>query len=235
MNTSNPGTQSSPQRRTHSGQTRGGRGSWSAAPNRHNARLAGRVGHIAASLVVSLVALALVSCGEDVDEASVLGVSSTTSSTSSTTTVTATPTTAPNTSTAITTTLTRSELPEVVDRWVEALLAGDAAAVARCYAEDGVWVDHGHPAVRELHHGAIEGGLSAAMGYLTLTEMTLLTAVRTGDAILTEWRWSGTSSNHSRAADDQTPFTAEVQFLFTFDGDLIGTSELSYDYGSVFN
>ena len=112
-------------------------------------------------------------------------------------------------------------------------MAGDAAAVARCYAEDGVWIDHA--LARELHHGAIEGGLSAAFPYLTLTEMTLLIAVQTGDAILTEWRWSGTSSNHSRAAADQTPFTAEVEFLFTFDGDLIKTSEFSYDHGSVFN
>ena len=188
----------------------GGRGSSPTVPSRNNTRPRMRARRIIAPFVVFVVALASGSCSDSADNVVALDGSSTTTSTS-------------------------SELPEVVDEWVEALLAGDAEAVAQCYAEDGVWVDHGHPMPRKLQQPSIAGGLSAAFPYLTLTEITLLSEVRTADAFLTEWRWSGTSSNHSRAATDQTPFTAEVEFLFTFDDDLIETSEFSYDYDSVFN
>lgn len=232
MDTLAPGITQAPPGRTLRGETADGPGSWSNAPSWHNSRPVGRAGRITPYLVVLVVALASVSCGDGIDDAVVIDISTTKSST---TTSASTATTAPSTSTSVTTTLIRSELPEVVDRLVDALMAGDAAAVARCYAEDGIWVDHGHPTVRELRQHSIEVTLSGAFRYLTLTEMTLLNASQAGDAILTEWTWSGTSSNHSRAAADQTAFTAGVEFLFTFDDDLIKTSEFSYDYGSVFN
>lgn len=232
MDTPTPETQLAPPPLTYSGETIAGRGSWSAAPTQHKTRTTRRAGRITVSLVVFVVALTSVSCGDGDDDAASRDVPNTTSST---TVITSTPTMALSTSTSGTTALTRSELPEVVDRWVAAILAGDAAAVARCYTDDGVWVDHGHPTIRELRRVSIAGTLSEAFRYLTLTEVTLPSEVRTGDAILTEWKWSGTSSNHSRAATDQTPFTTDVEFLFTFDGDLIKTSEFSYDYTSLFN
>lgn len=115
------------------------------------------------------------------------------------------------------------ELPDVLDRWAQAVEAGDAEAIAALHTEDGVWYDRAIP--RTLQgRSSIESGLREGLRYLTLTETELLRVERTGDTVVTEWSWAGTSSTHARAAGDQTPFTAEVEFVFELEGDLIACS-----------
>lgn len=128
----------------------------------------------------------------------------------------------------------RDELPAVLQAWEEAAMAGDAAAMAALYTEDGVYYDLGIPRTLE-GRGNIESALKTAFPYLTITEMELVSAVRTGDTIDTKWRWSGTSSVHGRLAADQTPFSAEVEFVFVLQGDAISSSQFIYEYDSVFN
>lgn len=126
------------------------------------------------------------------------------------------------------------EMPDVLDQWTEAVMAGDAAAIAALYTEDGVWHDHARARIFE-GRPAIESGLEGALLYLTLTEMELLSLERNGDTIVTEWRWSGTSSTHARPSDDQTPFETDVDFTFVLDGDAIASSDFTYEYASLFN
>ena len=125
-------------------------------------------------------------------------------------------------------------LPGVVQRWSEAVLAGDPGAVAALHTEDGTWYDRALKRVFQSRE-QIDFGLRAGFPFLTVENMDLLSCRRTGDTIRTEWRWEGTSSTHARAPDDQTPFSAEVEFVFVLEDDLIASTEFSYQYASVFN
>lgn len=201
------------------------------------------------SVALLLAAMLLVSCGDDAQEVTATNAeptSTTTHSPESSTSRNAT-TAQPATTQAPTTTMDTaadghgtadiaSEIPEVVDRYVEALMAGDAAALAALFTDDGVMtgVDENHrrsPLSRSMIHAM----MAAWFGFVDYTEAEHKYVIAEGNTVVLVSMWSGTSSTHGRVGADPTPFSAPTVTVLRLDEGLIASADAYFEYDQVVN
>lgn len=127
-----------------------------------------------------------------------------------------------------------AELPEVVERWVDAMMAGDAEAYAALFTDDGVTTGPSADRTR----GTITGSrIDIAMGnwfsFVTFTAIEPVAVMAEADTVAVEWTWKGTSSTHHRGASDQTPFSATAFTVHELEGNLIARVDAYYTYDEV--
>ena len=129
-----------------------------------------------------------------------------------------------------------SVFPRVVERYLDAMMNGDAEAYAALFTDDavqtGVVEDHTRIA---MSRATIRSMMPVWFEYVTYTDVEHLNVIAEGNTVTIVSTWSGTSSTHARAASDQTPFSAPVVTVFEIDNGLIARCDIYLEYDQIVN
>ena len=131
-----------------------------------------------------------------------------------------------------------SELPEVVQRYYDALMDGDSGALAALFTDDGVLEGTGEGDVRMPLSGpnTISSMMGAWFDYVDYTDIEATDVITIRNTVVVVSRASGDSSTHARGpGGDKTPFSAPLVDVFDLHGDLIARCDGYVEYDEVVN
>ena len=192
------------------------------------------------ALAFLAILLVLAACGDDDTDAAAQTTTTVTTEIAITEPPATTATEAPTTTTAASddTGDAAAELPEVVQRYYDALLDGDSGAVAALFTDDGVLEGPGEGDVRDPLSGTNE--ISSMMGiwfsYVDVTDIEVTEVITMGNTVVVVSIWSGDSSNHARGpGGDKTPYSVPAVDVFELDGDLIARCDAYFEYDALAN
>ena len=124
-------------------------------------------------------------------------------------------------------------LPPLLQRLVDAINAGDSAAAAALYTEDGVHVDIPAGLMVEGRGVQMQGReeiaayFDEALGRVSDARFEPVSGRQAGDLAVLEYTFSGTYVEFGQ------PVTSEGVLIFELDGDLIRRSADYYDFASI--
>ena len=125
-------------------------------------------------------------------------------------------------------------LPPLLQQLVDAINAGDSAAVAALYAEDGAHVDIPAGLMVEGRGVMVQGWeeiaafFAADLGRYRDVRFEPVSGRQVGDLAVLEYTLSGTFAGFGQ------PVTSEGVLIFDLDGDLIRRSADYYDLAAIF-
>ncbi len=132
---------------------------------------------------------------------------------------------------------TTSVLPDVVNLYVDAVLAGDGAALAELFTDEGVLTgvleNHSRSLLRTP--GVIHSMMRLWFCYVDYTDIEQTMILAEGNSVVVVSELVGTSGTHARGCGDKTPFSAVTVTVFVLDDGLLASVDDYFEYDQIAN
>ncbi len=128
-----------------------------------------------------------------------------------------------------------STLPEVVNEYMDAMLASDAMALAALFTDDGVMtgVMQDHSRIPVSTPPTIGTMMRIWFGYVDYTEVTHTSAIVDLNTVVVTSTWSG-SATLGRGAFEPGPFTTPIVTVFELSDGKIDRCDSYYEVDQIF-
>jgi len=127
------------------------------------------------------------------------------------------------------------DMPEILEEFYDALIEGDATAMAALFSEDGGFTGTQQESTRSDYSSPqiMEGMVSLWFSYVDYTDVEHLDVIVEDNTVVVVSGLTGMSSTHQRAS--KTPFSATVADVFELRDGLIAQCDMFFDYNDVVN
>ena len=127
------------------------------------------------------------------------------------------------------------EMPQVLQNLYDAMVEGDATAMAALFTEDGGFTGSQEESTRSEYSSPqmTERMVSLWFRFVDYTDVEHLDVIVEDDKVVVVSRLSGMSSTHQRVS--KTPFSATVADVFELRDGLISQCDMYFDYNDVVN